>query len=1096
MQNQIPQKATHLLRQLPGWFRKFGSGQRTRVFVIAIGSLLLFDLLLLAALNRSDDIVSRDSRTVRLQIDRASEATGRPVLLIGDSVLAGNVLASSDALWQKHRVLDFLRNRSHADEPRHFFQLATDGLLPVDMERIVAELEARDPARRVSVAIELNLRHFSPTYVEQEECSREFYCDLPTAPGGDLIARLNARWTGALDTLRSLVPILRLRPWLYPEGFFGSGLEAETITPPTSSPERENDLTGLARLRGHYDYDPGEMLAGSSAQVQAFRRLLVLLQETGRPALVFAPPLEDRFAAGIGGPEALAERYALLSELVQGLGGPGVHFVAFDHPVFDSDYFVDHIHLTAAGNELLAENLLLVLGARFSTAPEPGRLIYERSGNRTLLTSAELPGSRDGPPWWAALNHPDGIAFDANDGAPRLIIADTGNHVVRAIRTDFGVLETIAGRSGEPGHSDTESRDLSGARFEAPRVPVVADDGIYLIDGDGSRLRVIQSAGAIRFVHTLAMPGTTRALDIASRGKDVLVLASDGFLYVAGMILNEGAPRRLRATGIPGATRLTSGKNDQVFITNGQSIYRLTLTDDEPAELLLSGRGDLFVGNLDRPFPLPFERARFVSIQRLVYVPAYDGLLVADEIALQSGPDDDYERATERLHLRFVHPASRRVFPWLALLTNNEGHFPRFRNNALPGSFFHLGSLALNPTTNQLYVLERERTRLTSVGDGLLAAAQTTDVGNVASPFSDRMAPEVRSRFNPFRHLSARSDSGAPYSLVYVGSSLANYTDAGGNYALYRAVAARLERSLMLESGVRTALFGVIQPGAHACSLPEIAESYLDSEDWPDILLLEVNAAQDYHVRKLQDPLCRTRTLELARRLQAAGSALVLIDLSGLGQHSRSGLHRIAAAERFLDELEAAGLQTVRPTSSLLPDLNRVYPWGTPPFRPYDHHGSIPAIEATARALARALTPLVAEHARTHAALSDRRPDAPVSRQQCLTDILDDGLIQKLETVSALPRTALTVRLYGTHLEALVDTTRVGSDSSAPILLRAMRSLLLDDSRANLATSLKVRQVRFFNYDEYGQGVLESALELQSHEFQAESLKAYLREAF
>ena len=268
MQNQIPQKATHLLRQLPGWFRKFGSGQRTRVFVIAIGSLLLFDLLLLAALNRSDDIVSRDSRTVRLQIDRASEATGRPVLLIGDSVLAGNVLASSDALWQKHRVLDFLRNRSHADEPRHFFQLATDGLLPVDMERIVAELEARDPARRVSVAIELNLRHFSPTYVEQEECSREFYCDLPTAPGGDLIARLNARWTGALDTLRSLVPILRLRPWLYPEGFFGSGLEAETITPPTSSPERENDLTGLARLRGHYDYDPGEMLAGSSAQVQ------------------------------------------------------------------------------------------------------------------------------------------------------------------------------------------------------------------------------------------------------------------------------------------------------------------------------------------------------------------------------------------------------------------------------------------------------------------------------------------------------------------------------------------------------------------------------------------------------------------------------------------------------------------------------------------------------------------------------------------------------------------------------------------------------------------------------------------------------------
>jgi sugar lactone lactonase YvrE len=103
--------------------------------------------------------------------------------------------------------------------------------------------------------------------------------------------------------------------------------------------------------------------------------------------------------------------------------------------------------------------------ARFN-APEGiavdrnGNVYVSDSGNHTIRKIANgkvttvaggagLPGAIDGPGTNSRLNHPAGIAFDAQG---RLWVADSGNHTVRVL-TD-GFLMTVAGRATVIGSAD------------------------------------------------------------------------------------------------------------------------------------------------------------------------------------------------------------------------------------------------------------------------------------------------------------------------------------------------------------------------------------------------------------------------------------------------------------------------------------------------------------------------------------------------------------------------------------------------------------------------------------------------------------------
>jgi sugar lactone lactonase YvrE len=93
----------------------------------------------------------------------------------------------------------------------------------------------------------------------------------------------------------------------------------------------------------------------------------------------------------------------------------------------------------------------------------------------------------------ARLNTPTGLAYDAARG--RLIVADTGNHVVRSLEAD-GTLRTLAG-SGRPGLLGDQG-PATDARLTLPTgVGVDLDGNLYIADTGNHRVRMVNTMGTM-----------------------------------------------------------------------------------------------------------------------------------------------------------------------------------------------------------------------------------------------------------------------------------------------------------------------------------------------------------------------------------------------------------------------------------------------------------------------------------------------------------------------------------------------------------------------------------------------------------------------
>lgn len=112
----------------------------------------------------------------------------------------------------------------------------------------------------------------------------------------------------------------------------------------------------------------------------------------------------------------------------------------------------------------------------------------------------------------------------------RMVLADTGNHVIREVDLATGLITTLAG-DGVPGHLDGTVRS---ARFSAPRDVAIAPDGtIYVADAGNSAIRAIGVDGEVRTFGYVTYPAGV-AVD------------AEGRLWVAdrdrGVILRSCAP--------------------------------------------------------------------------------------------------------------------------------------------------------------------------------------------------------------------------------------------------------------------------------------------------------------------------------------------------------------------------------------------------------------------------------------------------------------------------------------------------------------------------------------------------------------------------
>jgi len=89
-----------------------------------------------------------------------------------------------------------------------------------------------------------------------------------------------------------------------------------------------------------------------------------------------------------------------------------------------------------------------------------------------------MPGVKDGPGKDAQFNQPCGLCFRETDEC--LYIADYGNHKIRRVDTNTGMVSTVAG-TGEPGYMDG-SGDM--ARFHMPGDVKLTWDGGSLLVAD------------------------------------------------------------------------------------------------------------------------------------------------------------------------------------------------------------------------------------------------------------------------------------------------------------------------------------------------------------------------------------------------------------------------------------------------------------------------------------------------------------------------------------------------------------------------------------------------------------------------------------
>jgi len=104
----------------------------------------------------------------------------------------------------------------------------------------------------------------------------------------------------------------------------------------------------------------------------------------------------------------------------------------------------------------------------------------------------------NGPATSAHLTAPQSLTFDA---AGDLIIADTGNQVIRKVNVQTGIITTIAGIGGQPGYN-ADGILATTAYLSEPWGVTYGIDGVtlYIADLNNNRVRSVNALGIIQTV--------------------------------------------------------------------------------------------------------------------------------------------------------------------------------------------------------------------------------------------------------------------------------------------------------------------------------------------------------------------------------------------------------------------------------------------------------------------------------------------------------------------------------------------------------------------------------------------------------------------
>lgn len=994
-----------------------------------------------------------------------------PWLLIGDSVLAGRTLAERVPNWNRHRLVDYLNQDKNPVSPRTFHQAALDGLLPVDVEKFINELDRIDPAGAVSLVVEMNPRYFSRNYVSENETTRPWI----NALGADPLPRTTL--PRAVDYLRARIPLYRHRRQLPPLVNPSRFASRDSSTAPSA-------LEGWARVSEHYR---APSLADGSMQVQSLQRTLQRLAASGRRTLFFTTPLNDTLMRDVLPDDDYGAYIARLEKMVAAENGKNLSLVNLDAPVFAAEHFLDHAHLTTEGVRLLAVNLLHETNTPLRQLPAPYEMIYPEGPDTTLVWNVPA-GFNDGAPWQARFNRPQGIAQSPGGW---IYIADTNNHVIRRMHAKGQTVVTWAGAPGIPGDDDGP---LTRARFRNPAAIAIVEDTVYVADAGGRRLRSI-TGGAV----STMTGGDWSGIQALKANSGVLyVLDGARWIYTFDPKTNE-----LRSVFESPATDPLAAfavSSEELFVAYADNrIGRRPIPENgKPASTVkieVEASGKPLDASGSRTFPVPFDQYRFLDVHDLVYVERYGGLLVQDYAPSQRANVDP----PNNVHLTYLDFQTRMAYPWVKPRTHGAYIMENVTTESA-ASVAHRGVMTLDQNTAALFYLEEQRSRLYVMNDGLWGLAR---LGH-APRYADRVDPigihggeYAFDNLRPDRFLKNRYERlprTGPFVGAVIGSSLTVTSDLVPQYSFGRALEAHIQRRLGYGGGMRYEQMSRMRPALRFGGSVELFESLVNRGARLDAALICVGVAVEVQPAEFRDYLNRLRVA-----CAPYDTLPVLVDTSSLASFYGEGLRAPEAGiAELLDVAAEIGFTVIRPSSVLLRDYLQTAPWGSPPYAGF--HASPWAVEAAAESVSAALYPVLRKH------LTDRRPaherpeDTPgVDSEKLLRTAFEaSDLDWSAKDWVYVDPAAMQRRYDGRSLEIYVDVSRAGygdrTDEAA--LRRLAESVLYQNVVADrggvILTEIRLTLAVFDNYDEYGQGVLQSARSLFSQRFTRDSLQQFL----
>ncbi len=1092
---------------------------------------------------------SDEIRTVLGRASEAGDAGRRSLVLVGDSVLAGDVMArdlpsagGGRKDWRSQRVVDHMRAELSPDSDASIEQVALDGLLPIDALHVLAELDRVDPGASVELVLELNLRYFSTQYAEQTDCTRPELCELGAvalaSTGVELLdegplvraAVGLAEAAGvANDYLMERVPIHRRRGAL--ERVELDGVEGLAVRRGELDEVQSEiaEAEGLARVQEHYrSADPGP----EHAQAQALLALLDRLHATGRRATLFLTPIEDEFTRDSLSGNRLGHRYAQLAELVHdhAAASDSVQIIDLDHPLFESAYFLDHVHLGPEGNRVLALNLLHELGLPMATRPREPMMVHDEDHDRTLVHRRGV-GYAAGGAWQALLRDPRGVAV-SRDGR-WVVIADAGNHVLRQLRGSMQLIERLAGKPMVAGGLDgtaKEGEDM--ATLTTPSSPEIVGDRVYFLDGKTSnRVRELAD-GQVRRL-TWDGPRCSR-YDVLESGvnaqrewlyllcHDDRILAIDIAARRAVLMLDPRAP--VLADPATGAQReytsIEPTNDGRLLFADGDSrIWSMALRPDgrarKPQQIFANAGASLLPNEFKQTYPFGFDEMRVEKIVEMEWVERYGALLIQDEHPLGQGNKRLQKEETERIHLRLLDFRTQQILPWVKPIPHGEAfHMWNAKTKNLV-SYYHLGSMAIAQDDASLVWVERTRSRVFRIADGLLGVSKygnlhtTWSKVELLQPIGTDSSSHVGSRMRPARFMERRHEPiphRGPYVALMVNSSLSTISDRIGNYSLGRRLELELQAELGYRDNIRLDLFQRTGSAASFAFETGMFEEVLEGNGPPpDVLFFELNDFNHRFFRGTKTDEERIALLGRIERLAARYDTLVIFyDNSAMDANDRDGLRATHVELReLIENIQELGFVVLEPSDRLLRELMTESPWSNQPWGDAQHHGSPWAIDLTARVLASMSYPLIREHLRGREPARLHERDPAEFRDTVEGEFLVDAFHEQKIDRSKLPRIAPAhvQRAYDSgFVQIHVDLAGVGELGRSEaelesIALAVLYKVLVDEVYGELASKATVQLVEFSNYDEYGEGVLESAEPVWTREFDRAELERFLDEA-